>query len=75
MTPAEGDAIRKPLVDAIPTDPQDVAHFNDTPLAGEANKVTDFVGQDMSIGTAMQIDRAGFPALFVRPKIQPTKPI
>jgi hypothetical protein len=57
MTPAEGDAIRGPLVDAIPTDPQDVAHFNDTPLAGEANKVTDFVGQDMSIGTAMQIDR------------------
>jgi len=57
MTPAEGDAIRKPLVDAIPTDPQDLTHFNDTPLAGEANKVKDFVGQDMSIGTAMQIDR------------------
>jgi hypothetical protein len=57
MTPAEGDAIRAPLVNAIPTDPQEAAYFNKTPLADEANLAKDFVGQDMSIGAAMQIDR------------------
>lgn len=57
INPSQGDAVRKVLTDAIPTDPEKAALVGNTPIVQLGKSVQPFAGQPMSFDTAMSYDR------------------